>query len=135
MITILLVDDEPELLNVTKIYLERAGGISVQIFSCAETALVACSSRRYDVIISDYEMPGLNGITFLKRLRSAGDQTPFILFTGRGREVVAIEAMKEGASFYLQKGGDPKAQFAELVTMIRQSMQRTITTEEIMQTP
>jgi len=104
----------------------------VQIFTCAEAALAACSSLRYDVIISDYEMTGLNGVAFLRRLRSSGDRTPFILFTGRGREVVAIEALNSGADFYLQKGGDPKSQFAELVNMIRHLMQRTIASEEMM---
>ncbi|MFA6673443.1 MAG: PAS domain S-box protein, partial [Methanoculleus sp.] len=45
---------------------------------------------------------------------------PFIIFTGRGREEVAIEALNNGADFYLQKGGDPKTQFSELANAVRQ---------------
>jgi DNA-binding NarL/FixJ family response regulator len=48
---------------------------------------------------------------------------PFIIFTGKGREEVVIEALNSGADFYIQKGGDPKAQFAELAHKIRQAVQ------------
>jgi len=59
-------------------------------------------------------MPETNGIDFLKLIRSRDDPIPFILFTGRGREEVVIEALNSGADFYLQKGGDPSSQFKEL---------------------
>ena len=59
-------------------------------------------------------MPDMNGIEFLKKVRASGNTIPFVLFTGRGREEVVIEALNEGANFYLQKGGEPKSQFAEL---------------------
>ena len=68
---------------------------------------MAMAGVDYEVIVSDYQMPGMNGIEFLKRLRSQLGHIPFILFTGRGREEVAIEALNCGADFYLQKGGDP----------------------------
>lgn len=55
----------------------------------------------------------MNGITLLREIRSTSD-IPFILFTGKGREEVVIDAINSGADFYLQKGGDPAAQFAEL---------------------
>ena len=77
------------------------------------------NTERYDAIISDYQMPEMDGITFLKELKASGNTTPFIIFTGRGREEVAIEALNEGADFYLQKGGEPKSQFAELAHKIR----------------
>jgi len=66
----------------------------------------------------------MDGITFLKNLRSAGDATPFIIFTGRGREEVVIEALNSGADFYLQKGGDPIAQFTELAHKLRHAIER-----------
>jgi PAS domain S-box-containing protein len=67
-------------------------------------------------------MPEMNGIAFLKALRASGNTTPFIIFTGRGREEVVIEAINSGADFYLQKGGDPKSQFAELAHKIRHAI-------------
>jgi PAS domain S-box-containing protein len=50
----------------------------------------------------------------LKRVRASGSTLPFIIFTGRGREEIVIQAFNEGADFYLQKGGEPLSQFAEL---------------------
>jgi len=65
-------------------------------------------------------MPEMDGIELLKQVRKAGLQVPFIIFTGKGREEVAIEALNNGADFYLQKGGNPKIQFAELANAVRQ---------------
>ena len=57
-------------------------------------------------------MPDTDGIAFLRKIRESSD-IPFILFTGRGREEVVIDAINNGVDFYLQKGGDPKSQFVE----------------------
>ena len=90
----------------------------------ASEALELLSSEPIDAIVSDYEMPGMNGIEFLQAVREKETNIPFIIFTGRGREEVAIEAINSGADFYLQKGGAPKAQFAELVHKINQGVRR-----------
>ena len=50
----------------------------------------------FDAIISDYQMPGMNGIDFLKKVPASGNSIPFILFSGRGREEVVIQALNEG---------------------------------------
>ena len=83
MIRVLLVDDDPALFNVTKLLLEREGQIEVHLCESADIASEMMRHDPFQVIVSDYEMPGENGIHLLKRLRSAGDATPFILFTGR----------------------------------------------------
>lgn len=119
-IAALFVDDEPALLEVAKAFVESEGNVHVDVATSAEAALDVLSTQRYDAIVADYQMPGMNGIEFLKALRGKSDNTPFILFTGRGREEVVIEALNNGADFYLQKGGDPKCQFAELTHMIGQ---------------
>ena len=69
-------------------------------------------------------MPVMDGIEFLKRVRASGNTIPFIIFTGRGREEIVIQALNEGADFYLQKGGEPLSQFAELAHKIRQAVQQ-----------
>jgi len=117
---ILYVDDEEALLDISRIFLERAGGITVDVTTSSIEALRMILAGRYDAVISDYQMPEMDGITLLKRVREAGSRVPFIIFTGKGREEVAIEALNRGADFYLQKGGDPKAQFAELANAVRQ---------------
>ncbi|MBR1369255.1 hypothetical protein RJ53_06995 [Methanocalculus chunghsingensis] len=118
-VSLLYVDDEPSLLELGKIYLEKTGDFSVTTALSGEDALRILADHPFDVIVSDYQMPGgMDGIAFLRHLRSAGDGTPFIIFTGKGREEVVIEALNGGADFYLQKGGNPKAQFAELSNKI-----------------
>ncbi|MGC9435906.1 MAG: response regulator [Methanomicrobiales archaeon] len=106
--TILIVDDEPLLLDLTKTYLEKTGGFTVDTAASAREALEMMETTTYDAIISDYEMPEMDGIGFLKTVRGSGSDLPFIIFTGRGREDVVIEALNAGADFYLQKGGQPK---------------------------
>ncbi len=119
LVSILYVDDEPALLEIFRLFLERTGEFSVTTAESAAVALDLLASRSFDAVVSDYQMPGMDGIAFLKHLRTTGDTTPFIIFTGKGREEVVIQALNEGADFYLQKGGDPKSQFAELTNKIR----------------
>jgi DNA-binding NarL/FixJ family response regulator len=123
MIQVLYVDDEPVLLEVGKVFLESAGEFGVDTALSADLALTALASARYDAVISDYQMPGRDGIALLKVIRAEYGPLPFILFTGRGREEVVIEALNNGADFYLQKGGEPRAQFAELAHKVRQAVQ------------
>ncbi len=123
-IAVLLVDDEPILFNVTRIHLEMAGDISVDVSSSAQEAIAKIHAREYDVIVSDYEMPVMNGIELLKLLRGEGNDTPFIIFTGRGREDVIIEALNSGADFYLKKGSEARTAFSTLGGMIREAVRR-----------
>ena len=131
MINILYVDDEPDLLDVGKLFLEGSGDIEVGTVSSAEEALGLLKEGNYDVIVSDYLMPGMDGISFLKTLRAESNDIPFILFTGRGREEVVIEALNSGADFYLQKGGEPVAQFKELEHKIKEAVRRSRAEDEL----
>jgi len=117
-IRVLHLDDEPIILDITRMYLERTGKIQVDTVNEAKEALRLLATFRYDAIISDYEMPVMDGIEFLKEIREYGYDLPFILFTGRGREEVVIRAFNNGATFYLQKGGDPGSQYTELVKKV-----------------
>jgi PAS domain S-box-containing protein len=68
-------------------------------------------------------MPEMDGIEFLKQVRATDPHIPFIVFTGRGREEIVIQAFEGGADFYVQKGGAPKPQFAELVHKIKAAVE------------
>ncbi len=122
IISLLYVDDEPALLDIGKLFLERTGEIAVTPAASAQDALRMLEEGGFDAVVSDYQMPGMDGIDLLHRLRGQGSDIPFIIFTGRGREEVAIEALNSGADFYVQKGGDPKTQFAELLHKIRRAV-------------
>lgn len=119
MISVLYVDDESALLDIGKVYLERTTEFSVTTASSARIALDLMKSNEIQAIVSDYQMPEMDGIEFLKQVRATDKTIPFILFTGRGREEVAIQASENGADFYLQKGGAPRPQFAELTGKIK----------------
>ena len=129
-IRILVVDDEPELCMLSKEFLEIPGEISVDIAYSVKEARNALANVRYHVIVSDYQMAGEDGIQFLISLRSRGDNTPFILFTGKGREEVVIEALNNGADAYLQKGGMPRPMYAELEHRIRAAAAKRLADEE-----
>ncbi len=124
MLSVLYVDDERDLLELGKIFLEQSPEFHVAISPSAKDALASPAFSSYDAIVSDYQMPEMDGIAFLKAVRQRYGDVPFILFTGRGREDVVIEAINNGVDFYLQKGGEVKAQFAELSHKIRQSVAR-----------
>jgi PAS domain S-box-containing protein len=110
----LAVDDEPALCVLTKEFLESSSLIKVDTAGSVSEARAMITEKHYDLIVSDYQMPGEDGIQFLRSLRASGDTTPFILFTGKGREEVVIEAFDNGADAYLQKGGEPRSLFVEL---------------------
>ena len=124
MLRILLVDDDPASLELSKDYLEIFYEIEVDTAGSAGEAIPKLSTEAFDAVVSDYQMPGMDGITFLKTIREKGIETPFILFTGAGKEDVLIRALESGASFYLQKGKEPKAQYAKLSEQIQEAVGR-----------
>jgi len=130
MYNVLYVDDEQVLLDLAKVFLERSPDFCVKTQISAHAALNSPIITSCDIIVSDYQMPEMDGIEFLKAIRKRFGALPFILFTGRGREEVVIEAINNGVDFYLQKGGDPKSQFAELSHKIRMAVERKRAVDE-----
>jgi len=124
MVVILYIDDEPDLLEIGKVFLESSGDIHVETISSARQALWRLGEDHFDAILSDYQMPEMDGIEFLKEVRRQYGEIPFILFTGKGREEIVIEAINNGADFYVQKGGEKTSQFAELVHHIQAAIER-----------
>lgn len=109
-----MVDDEEDLLHLARHFLGNTDGIELATSLTGSAGLGMHQAHPYDAIVCDLDMPGMDGIEFLKLLRDGGDTTPFIILTGKGSEQVAMEALNLGADFYLTKGGDPEALFDEL---------------------
>lgn len=103
-IRVLHVDDEPDLTDLAATFLERADErLAIETVTNADIGLALLSDNEFDCIISDYDMPERNGIEFLRAVRETHPELPFILYTGKGSEEVASEAISTGVSDYLQK--------------------------------
>lgn len=124
MLSVLVIDDQKPMLEVIRLFLERFGNMNVKTALSAKEALELLMSSSFDAMIVDYDLPEINGIDFLKMLRGRGDTTPVIIFTGVGREYAAIQALNNGADFFLKKGDDAQSQLLEMVHMIRQAVDR-----------
>jgi len=118
-IQVLHVDDASGFLKAAKQILEMQGNFQVETASSVEEAKERMKQKPYDVVVSDYIMPGKDGLEFLKELRDNGNNIPFIIFTGKGRETVAIRALNLGADQYINKMGSPEAVYSELAHDIR----------------
>ncbi len=123
-IKVLFVDDNEPLLSVGSEYMERdSPDLEITTASSATAALDLLEFKKFDAIISDYQMPIIDGLEFLARVRAKDDLIPFIIFTGKSREEIAINALNLGATHYVIKGGDPKSQYAELIHIVRSSVE------------
>jgi len=124
MLSVLFVDDNSAFLEVFSILADQSREMTMQTAESVKDAQKILAGKSFDAIILDYEMPGINRIEFLKLLRSRGDTTPIIIFTGVSQEKAAIDALNNGADGYVKKGTDPAQQFRELVTMVERSVEK-----------
>ncbi|MFW6110512.1 MAG: response regulator [Thermoproteota archaeon] len=120
-IRILHVDDDVSFLRTGQKMLELQG-IEVETVVSVEDALGKLKREDFDAVVSDYQMPGRNGLQFLQELRGQENDIPFVMFTGKGREVVAMRALNLGADRYLHKHGDPETVYGELAHSIKKAV-------------
>jgi CheY-like chemotaxis protein len=111
---VLCVDDDSALLRLTSIYFREDEQIKIVGVSSPVKALELLETDDFDMIVSDYQMPDMDGISFLKELRESGNSIPFILCSWQMDEKLVIEAINQGADTCLQKGIDLEVQFMGL---------------------
>lgn len=123
-ITVLHVDDDPQFVEVSKAMLEREHGTFDVIPETDPRAVPELLERHtVDCLVIDYEMPAMDGIELLERVRDEYPALPVILFTGEGTETVASRAISAGVTDYIQKEGHTD-QFTVLANRIENAVER-----------
>jgi len=123
-IRLLHVEDNRSFAELTAEVLEtRTDDFEVVTVNSPAEATDRLNERQFDCVVSDYDMPGRNGIEFLKEIREESPELPFVLFTGKGSESIASEAMSKGATDYLQKGGGTE-QYELLANRVRNAVEQ-----------
>lgn len=122
-IRVLHVDDDASFLQAAKPILEMQGAFQVDAASSVEEATEKIKEKVYDCVISDYVMSGKDGLQFLKQLRDRGNNIPFIIFTGKSREEVAIKALNLGADYYINKFGNPETVYGEIAHAVKRAVE------------
>ncbi len=97
-----VVEDDPPMRESLQELLEDAG-YKVRVYTKAEELLTRGAALEPGCIVSDVRMPGMDGLTLLRRLRAAGSDLPLMLITGHGDVCMAVTAMKSGAVDFLEK--------------------------------
>ncbi|MFZ5597120.1 MAG: response regulator [Bacillota bacterium] len=108
MYSILAVDDSPTVLASIKLALERRG-YDLHTFLRAEEALKQLNTKKADLVITDLNMPGMDGITFIRQVRAnaAYRFTPIVMLTTESQQAKKEEARKAGATVWITKPFTP----------------------------
>ena len=123
---VLVVDDDELFLRVCDSVLRRAG-LTVETCQSPTEALERLGRERFDTIVSDFCMPSLTGLEFLKAARAFDATVPFVLMTGEPSMESAIAAIDQGVHKYLRKPFD----MPEFVSMVSEAVKRHSGTDEL----
>ena len=123
-IRILHVDDEPDFAELVAVYLQREDDrFEIESVTSAQDGVDRLNETAFDCVISDHDMPKQSGIEFLETVREEHPDVPFILFTGKGSEEVASDAISAGVTGYLQKESGTD-QYLVLANRIRNTVEK-----------
>ncbi|HWQ12118.1 MAG TPA: response regulator transcription factor [Roseiflexaceae bacterium] len=115
--TILVVDDEPTIVEVVDLYLRREG-FEVVTAADGHAALAAAERRRPDLVVLDLMLPGVGGLEVAGRLRATGP-IPIIMLTARGEEADRVVGLELGADDYVVKPFSPRELVARVKAVLR----------------
>lgn len=101
--SVVYVIDDDRAMRESLEFLLNAAGFSVRVFDSAIGFLERASSLEFGCVVSDLQMPGMNGMDLLRRLKSDRTALPVVLMTGHGDIPLAVEAIKLGAIEFLEK--------------------------------
>jgi len=134
MISVLYVDDEEISRYLSKFVLEKqAPDMSIIALSSPVEAMVYLKLNPVDVVVSDYYMEPVDGLSFLVMVRQHYTSLPFIMLTAQSKESVAITALNEDADYFLKKNPEnPSQTYNELEHMIRSSIEKRLQEKSIL---
>lgn len=124
-----IVDDEADMRQSISQWLALSG-FETETYASAEEALKKIGADYAGVVVSDIRMPGIDGMTFLKRLMSLDGGLPVIMITGHGDVPMAVEAMRIGAYDFLEKPFNPD-RMTELIKKATQSRRMTLSSRAL----
>lgn len=110
----LVIDDDSRLRQVLARLLRVGGFATVDEAADGEEALAALKNRKADLIVTDFQMPRMDGLALVKHLRGSGDQTPIIMISGHGQPQQIVAAVKAGVNNYLPKPINPSILFEKI---------------------
>ena len=119
MISVLLIDDDPVLLEITSFELGEEGDFAVQTCDTAAGALELTQTQKFDFIVCDYYMPGMDGCSLMQLLRTRGCNAQLVLYSGKGPDEEIQNALASCTGVYVQRRGNPEAEFRELKAIFR----------------
>jgi DNA-binding response OmpR family regulator len=117
MPTILIIEDEPELVKVLRSYLEKAG-FTVETAYRGDTGLSLWDHKRPDLVLLDLNLPGMDGIDVAREIRRK-DNTPIIMLTARVEEMDQLIGLELGADNYITKPFSPRVVVAKIRAVLR----------------
>src|SRR5689334_18548789 len=120
MTRILVVEDEPTIAIGLQDDLE-AEGYDVEVASDGNTGAAKAAVGGFDLILLDVMLPGKDGLTICRELRSAGSRTPIILLTARGQEQDKVFGLGLGADDYVTKPFSPRELVARIQAVLRRA--------------
>ncbi|MBY0551996.1 MAG: response regulator transcription factor [Candidatus Obscuribacterales bacterium] len=124
MSKLLLVEDDPQSAKLVKDWLQHQG-YQMEIASDGDEALHYLKSYVYDLVLLDWELPGMSGLEVLKEFRSAGKSTPVLFLTGMTSTAFKESGLDMGADDYLTKPVDLRELSARVRALLRRSQAQT----------
>lgn len=133
MYRVLLLDDEPNILNalrrcLTSIDADQLDGeaLRVEAFASAEAALGRCEESEFDLVITDYRMPAMNGVEFLTRLMDILPEVPRVIISGFADRGAIIAAVNEAQlTRFIEKPWDDRELQRAVITILASASKRS----------
>src|SRR3954464_15100165 len=123
MTAVLLIDDDASLLDALSLAFEDAG-YEVLTAADGQRGLEVVSTKKPDAVISDVNMPGLDGFSLCRKLREEGDGVPLVLLTSRDNEIDEALGLELGADDYVAKPFSVRVLLARITALLRREALR-----------